>query len=127
MRFRVLLTGLFIVAASTSLLLPGCSSSGRFGSEITVADETAISDILDNPESFEGKTVMVKGQVAVVDDDGLGFQLDNGLGSLLYVKVDGDYKISNGAKYRLTTAEGKIVLDKDTGSPRLMATGVVVK
>ena len=118
---------MFVVAAGATLVLSGCSSSGRFGSEITVADETAISDILDSPESFEGKTVMVKGQVAVVDDDGLGFQLDNGLGSLIYVKVDGDFKISNGAKYRLATAEGKVVLDKDTGSPRLMATGVVVK
>lgn len=127
MRLRVLLTGLCCIAASAPFLLAGCSPSGRFGSEIKVADETAISDILDNPESFEGKTVMVKGQVAVVDDDGLGFQLDNGLGSLLYVKVAGDFKISSGAKYHLAAAEGKVVLDKDTGSPRLMAAGVEVK
>ncbi len=127
MRLRELLTGLCLVAASAPLLLAGCSPSGRFGSEIKVADETAISEILYNPKPFEGKTVMVKGQVAVVDDDGLGFQLDNGLGRLLYVKVAGDFKISGGAKYHLTTAEGKIVLDKDTGSPRLMATGIEVK
>lgn len=127
MKLRVLLTGLSFVAVSVPLLLAGCSPSGKFGAAIKVAEETAISDILDDPASFEGKTVMVKGQVATVDDDGLGCQLDNGLGSLLYVKVAGDFKISSGAKYHLTTAEGNIVLDKDTGTPRLMASGVEVK
>jgi hypothetical protein len=127
MKLKVLLTGLCFVAVSAPLLLTGCSPSGRFGNPIKVTDETAISDILDNPASFEGKTVMVRGQVAVVDDDGLGFQLDNGLGSLLYVKVAGDFKMSSAAKYHLTTAEGKIALDKDTGDPRLMASGVEVK
>ncbi|HUV86418.1 MAG TPA: hypothetical protein VMX79_04840 [bacterium] len=127
MKLKVLLTGLCFVAVSAPLLLTGCSPSGKFGAPVIAKDETAISDILDNPASFEGKTVMVKGQVATVDDDGLGFQLDNGLGSLLYVEVAGDFKISSGAKYHLTTAEGKIVLEKDTGTPRLTASGIDVK
>ncbi len=127
MKIKALLAGLCFGAIAVSLVLSGCGPSGEFGAPIVAKEETAISDILDDPESFGGKAVMVKGQVAVVDDDGLGFQLDNGLGSLLYVKVAGDFKISGGAKYHLAAAEGKIAVDKDTGKPRLMASGVEVK
>lgn len=127
MKIKALLTGLCFAAIGVTLILTGCSPSGKFGAPIIAKEETAISDILDDPASSEGKSVMVKGQVATVDDDGLGFQLDNGLGSLLYVKVAGDFKISGAAKYHLATAEGKIAVDKDTGKPRLMASGVEVK
>jgi hypothetical protein len=127
MKLKALLTGLCLAAIGVPLILAGCSPSGKFGAPIVAKEETAISDILDDPTSFEGKAVMVKGQVAVVDDDGLGFQLDNGLGSLLYVKVAGDFKISGAAKYHLAAAEGKIAVDKDTGKPRLMASGAEVK
>lgn len=127
MKIKVLLTGLCFVAIGASLILAGCSPSGKFGAPIITKEETAIPNILDDPASFDGKTVMLKGQVMTVDDDGLGFQLDNGLGSLVYVKVAGDFKISGAAKYHLATAEGKIAVDKDTGKPRLMASGVEVK
>lgn len=127
MKIKVLLTGLCFVAIGVPLILAGCSPSGKFGAPIITKEETAIPNILDDPASFDGKTVMVKGQVVTVDDDGLGFQLDNGLGSLLYVKVAGDFKISGAAKYHLATAEGKIAVDKDTGKPRLTASGVEVK
>lgn len=127
MKRKALLTGLSLLAVSAVLVIIGCSPSGKFGSAITTTEETAIAAVLDDPETFEGKTVMVKGQVATVDDDGLGFQLDNGLGSLLYVKVAGDFKIAGGAKYHLATAEGKVQFDKETEKPRLMASGVEVK
>jgi hypothetical protein len=126
-KVKVLSTGFSFLAVSVSFLIIGCGPSGKFGSPITTTEETAIAAILDDPASFEGKTVMVKGQVATVDDDGLGFQLDNGLGSLLYVKIVGDFKIARGAKYQLTTAEGKIQFDEETEKPRLIASGVEVK
>jgi hypothetical protein len=127
MKLKALLTGLCFVAIGATLILAGCSPSGKFGAPIITKEETAIPNILDDPASFDGKTVMLKGQVMTVDDDGLGFQLDNGLGSLVYVKVAGDFKISGAAKYHLATAEGKIAVDKDNGKPRLTASGVEVK
>jgi len=126
-KLKALLTGLSFIAVSGAFLIIGCSPSGKFGSAITITEETAIAAILDNPASFEGKTVMVRGQIMTVDDDGLGFQLDNGVGSLLYVKVAGDFKIAQGAKYHLTAAEGKVRFDKDTEKPSLAASGVEVK
>jgi hypothetical protein len=127
MKTKVIINGLLFFALSLPLALSGCSPSGKFGSPMTVTEETSIPDILYDPASFVGKTVMIKGQVATVDDDGGGFQMDNGLGRLIYVKVAGDFKISGGAKYHLAAAEGKVEIDKDTGEPRLLASAVEIK
>jgi hypothetical protein len=127
MRGNVLFTGLVAVGVIGALAIAGCSPSGKFGSDIKTTDETAINDILDNPDEFSGKTVMVKGQIQTVDDDGKGFQIDNGLGSMIFVKVAGDFKISGAAKYRLATVEGTVEVDKNTGEPRLIAAGVDIK
>jgi len=109
------------------LSLAGCSPSGKFGAPIGASEETAINDVLDDPEDFAGKTVVLKGQVQTIDDDGKGFTLDNGLGSVIYVKVAGDFTVAKGAKYHLATAEGKIDVNKETMEPRLMAAGVEIK
>ena len=127
MKVRAFSVGLWIAALGIALSAVSCSPSGKFGAPISASEETAINDVLDNPNEFVGKTVMLKGQIQTVDDDGKGFVLDNGLGSLIYVKVTGEFTIAKGAKYRLTTAEGKVELDKKTNEPRLLAAGVEVK
>jgi hypothetical protein len=127
MKAKVVINGLLFVALILPLALCGCSPSGKFGDPIKNTEETSIPDVLYDPESFVGKTVMMKGQVATVDDDGGGFQLDNGLGRVIYVKVAGDFKISGGAKYHLAAAEGKVEIDKNTGEPRLLASAVEIK
>jgi hypothetical protein len=127
MKVKAFAIGLWVVASYIVLAAIGCSASGKFGSPIVTAKETAINSVLDDPSDFDGKTVMLKGQIQTVDDDGKGFSLDNGLGSAIYVKVAGDFKVRVAAKYHLTTAEGKIEIDKNTGEPRLLATGVEVK
>jgi hypothetical protein len=126
MKVKVLGAGLGL-ALYIVLSALGCSPSGKFGAPISASKETAINEILDDPEAFAGKTVMLQGQIQTVDDDGKGFQLDNGLGSMIYVKVSGDFKVRTAAKYHLTAAEGKVEIDKNTGEPRLLATGVEVK
>ena len=127
MKKRAFLTGLSLIGAAAALVVLSCGPSGKFGKPITTTEKTAIDEIRDDPGPFDGKTVAVEGQVATVDDDGRGFQLDNGYGVLLYVKVVGDFKVARGAKYHLATAEGKVAVDKKTEEPRLMATGVEVK
>jgi len=127
MKVRAFSTGLWVAALYIVVSVIGCSASGKFGAPIATSEETAINDVLDDPEGFVGKTVMLEGQIQTVDDDGKGFTLDNGLGSVIYVKVAGDFKIRKAAKYHLSTAEGKVEMDKNTGEPRLLATGVEVK
>ena len=127
MKVRAFSTGLWVAALFIVVSVIGCSASGKFGVPIATSEETAINDILDDPEGFVGKTVMLEGQIQTVDDDGKGFTLDNGLGSVIYVKVAGDFKVRTAAKYHLTAAEGKIEMDKKTNEPRLLAAGVEVK
>lgn len=127
MKRRTFLTVLSFIGVAAALLVTSCGPSGKFGEPLTTTEKTAISEIRDDPGPFDGKTVAVEGQVATVDDDGRGFQLDNGYGVLLYVKVVGDFKVARGAAYHFATAEGKVEVDKKTGEPRLMATGVEVK
>jgi hypothetical protein len=127
MKVNAFSAGLWVVALGIALSALSCSPSGKFGAPISASKETAINEVLDDPEDFVGKTVILKGQIQTVDDDGKGFTLDNGLGSVIYVKVAGDFTIAKAAKYRLTTAEGKVELDKETKKPRLLAAGVTVK
>lgn len=127
MKVSAFSVGLWVAALGIALSVASCSPSGKFGAPISASEETAINDILDDPGDFVGKTVMLKGQIQTVDDDGKGFSLDNGLGSVIYVKVAGDFTIAKGAKYRLASAEGKVELDKKTNEPRLLAAGVEVK
>jgi len=127
LRKRTFLTVLSFIGVAAALVVTSCGPSGEFGKPITTTEKTTISEIRDDPGSFDGKTVTVQGQVATVDDDGRGFQLDNGYGVLLYVKVVGDFKVARGATYHLATAEGKVEVDKKTEELRLMATGVEVK
>ncbi|UCH78272.1 MAG: hypothetical protein JSU81_11215 [Candidatus Coatesbacteria bacterium] len=127
MRWNKWVAGVAAVGVAVGLGILGCSASGKFGNAVVATEETPINDILDNPGEFAGKTVMIKGQIQQVDDDGKGFMLDNGLGSMIHVKAAGDFKIAAGAKYHYTIAEGKVELDRETGEPLLLATGVEVK
>jgi hypothetical protein len=127
MKVSAFSVGLWIATLAIALAAASCSPSGKFGAPIVAAEETAINDVLDDPGEFAGKTVMLKGQIQTVDDDGKGFSLDNGLGSVIHVEVAGDFTIAKAAKYRLASAEGKVELDKETGKPRLLAAGVEVK
>jgi len=127
MKVSAFSVGLWVAALGIALSVVSCSPAGKFGAPIGASEETAINDVLDDPSDFVGKTVILKGQIQTVDDDGKGFSLDNGLGSVMHVKVAGDFTIAKGAKYRLTTAEGKVELDKTTNEPRLLAVGVEVE
>jgi hypothetical protein len=127
MKVSAFSVGLWVAALGIALSAASCSPSGKFGAPISASEETAINDVLDDPSDFVGKTVMLKGQIQTVDDDGKGFSLDNGLGSAIYVKVAGDFTIVKAAKYHLASAEGKVELDKKTNEPRLVAAGVEVE
>ena len=127
MKVSAFSVGLWVATLAIALSAASCSPSGKFGAPIVAAEETAINDVLDNPGEFVGKTVVLKGQIQTVDDDGKGFSLDNGLGSVIHVKVAGDFKVPTAAKYHLTSAEGKVEMDKETNEPILVAVGVEVE
>lgn len=115
---------LFMVGGLT--WLAGCSSAGSYGEPISSAKETPISDVLDDPVAFTGKDLVLTGQIATVDPDGKGFNLDNGRSNLLYCKISGDYKIPAASRYHLATVEGIFQVDKE-GKAIFEVKGVRVK
>jgi len=58
-----------LMSAIVLLLLAGCASDGggtQFGKELTIAEPTSIAAILDQPENFRGKRVLVEGRITEV-------------------------------------------------------------
>jgi hypothetical protein len=110
---RIHVAGAVLLMVGGLAWLAGCSSVGSYGEPITSAKETPISNVLDDPAAFAGKDLILTGQIATIDPDGKGFNLDNGRSSLLYCKIGGDYKIPAASRYHLATVEGKFKVDKD--------------
>lgn len=56
-----------ILAIATVLTLWGCGESGvPYGQPLTLNETTNISDILNNPDTYDGKRVLVEGQITDV-------------------------------------------------------------
>jgi len=115
-----------IAAVGAAAFLAACSA-GNFGEPISAAKETPIDNLLNDPAAFQGKDVVVSGQIATVDGDGKGFNLDTGRSRLLYVKAAGDFKIPAMSKYHLATVEGTVDFDAKAGTATILAKGVRIK
>lgn len=112
-------------AALVVACVAACGPGGHYGKPIKGTTETPVGDVVGNPASFVGKTVVVKGQVSVIDKGGKTFRLDSGLGKYLAVECQGDFKMPGTAKYKLATVEGEVGLDAK-GEAILKAHGVSI-
>jgi RecJ-like exonuclease len=84
----------------------------KFGREISLTEKTKISEILANPESFVGKTVLVEGEVLEVCQHA---------GCWMELKSDGDGKI------RIKVKDGDIVFPVSAVGGKAVAEGTVYK
>lgn len=82
----------------------------KLGREITLTEKTKISDILANPESFVGKTVLVEGEVLeVCQKAGCWMELKNDKEEKIRIKVkDGDIVFPVEAVGKKAIAEGTV-------------------
>ena len=55
-----------VLVLSLCLLAIGSAGDKRFGKKITLKEKTKISDIMANPEKFDGKKVLVEGTIVDV-------------------------------------------------------------
>jgi hypothetical protein len=102
------------------LLLAGCKSqqSQKLGAEITLKENTKVSEILANPNSYLGKTVLVQGNVLdVCTEAGCWMDIAGDVANQkIKIKVkDGDI-VFPGAKGKSALVEGvvySIELDKE--------------
>lgn len=102
----------FLVAALiVTLLLPSAALAKSFGQGVTLADETKISAILDNPAAYVGQTVKVSGLVVDVCSK---------RGCWIYLAGDRDFE-----KIRVKVADGEIIFPMEARGKMASVEGVV--
>ena len=83
----------------------------KYGKEITIEEKTKISDILNNPESFLDKTVLVEGEILdVCPMMGCWIELksDDENGKIRVKVKDGEIVFPKEAKGKVATVQGKV-------------------
>jgi len=97
------------------LFISGClfaqTDDGKYGSEITLEEKTNISDILNSPEDYLDKDVLVEGEVLdVCQKMGCWMELESDIkGEKIKVKVkDGEIVFPVEAKGQVALVEGTV-------------------
>jgi co-chaperonin GroES (HSP10) len=102
---------LFISFISANIVFAVIDDRDKYGKDITLKEKTSISDILNNPEDYLDKTVLVEGEVLdVCSMMGCWIELASDVeGEKIKVKVkDGDIVFPEEAKGKSALVEGKV-------------------
>jgi len=102
---------LFISFISANIVFAVIDDKDKYGKDITLKEKTSISDILNNPEDYLDKTVLVEGEVLdVCSMMGCWIELASNVeGEKIKVKVkDGDIVFPEEAKGKSALVEGKV-------------------
>ncbi|NNG26486.1 MAG: DUF4920 domain-containing protein [Ignavibacteriaceae bacterium] len=104
-----------LLIITIALLFSGClfaqTDDGKYGSEITLEEKTNISDILNSPEEYLDKDVLVEGEVLdVCKMMGCWMELESDVeGEKIKIKVkDGDIIFPVEAKGQTALVEGTV-------------------
>jgi len=106
MKNILFLFALSIIISSVSF------SQEKYGSELSLEEKTAISEIKTNPEEYLGKTVLVEGKIAAVCQN---------MGCWMEI-VD-----EEGEKIRVKVKDGEIIFPKDGAGKTALVEGEVYK
>lgn len=102
---------LFILFIAANFIFALSDEPDKYGKEITATGQTNISEILNNPESFIDKTVLVEGEILdVCPMMGCWIELkSDGEDGRIKVKVkDGEIVFPKEAKGKMARVEGKV-------------------
>lgn len=94
-----------------TLMLPSLVCAKTFGAGVTLSEATAISAILDNPDGYVGKQVVVSGLV---------IDVCSRRGCWIYLAGDRDYE-----KIRIKVTDGEIVFPMEARGKMATVQGVV--
>ena len=81
-KFIILISIFGIITAAS-----GCGHPETYGEKILNRNITPIKDIVSHPEQYTGKTVTVKGKIAIECDTGCWFNLKDGA-DVLYTNIE---------------------------------------
>ena len=96
---------------TVAMLSPTTTFAKDFGQGVTLTEETAISSIIDHPESYVGKKVKVSGLVIDVCST---------RGCWIYLAGDRDFE-----KIRIKVTDGEIVFPMEARGKKATVEGVV--
>lgn len=116
---------LILVSIVTSLAaVTGCGRLETYGEKISNRNMTAIKNIVQHPQDYEGKTVTVKGRISLVCETGCWFNLEDE-GATIYTDLaPSGFAIPQNVGKK-ATAEGKISVE--SGKLTLTAKGVEIR
>lgn len=103
-------TFLAVILVAT-ILIPSVTFAKSFGQGVTLADETKISAILDNPATYVGQTVKVSGLVIDVCST---------RGCWIYLAGDREFE-----KIRIKVTDGEIVFPMEARGKKAVVEGIV--
>jgi len=93
------------------MLVPAVAFSKSFGHAVTLADETAISSIIDTPKTYVGQKVKVSGLIVDVCSR---------RGCWIYLAGDRDFE-----KIRIKVTDGEIVFPMEARGKKATVEGIV--
>ncbi|MDD8017981.1 MAG: DUF4920 domain-containing protein [Bacteroidota bacterium] len=102
-------TFVFIIVTLFLILTTDAETKRKFGKELTVKEKTKISDVLSNPEKFDGKKIQVEGTIIdvcekrgcwikignVKGNESIQFKVDDGV-IVFPMEINGQYVVAEG-------------------------------
>lgn len=118
-------SALYLVVVILSVgILAGCGKSENYGAAISGREITKVDEILRNADSYNGKTVTIKGEILNECPTGCWFDIKDG-NAVIYVNIEGaQFAIPQKTGHK-AVVEGKVLV-KD-GKPKMEGTGVEIK
>lgn len=102
----------------------GCGRLETYGEKILNRNMTAIKDIVQRPQDYDGKTVTVKGKITLVCETGCWFNLQDE-GATIYTDLEpSGFAIPQNAGKK-AVAEGRVSIE--SGKLTLTARGVEIR
>ena len=102
----------------------GCGRPETYGTKISNRNITPVKDILLHPEKYTGKTVTVKGNIAIECETGCWFNFKEG-DAVIYVNLEPSGFAIPQKGGRNAIVEGEVAIKE--GKPRLIGKGVEIR
>ena len=122
MKIKNFISILTILALITAIA--GCSKVETYGERVSNHKTTPIKDILTSSKNYDGKTVTIKGKIAIECETGCWFNFKEG-DAIIYVNIEPSGFAIPQRSGRNAIIEGNVAI-KD-GKPILIGKGVEIK
>lgn len=115
---------IFLTALVLIMIIGGCARLEKYGEAVSGKNSVSINDIFARPEAYNGKTVTIKGKIAIECETGCWFNFREGSEEIFVDIEPSGFAIPQKSGHN-ATVEGTVTI-KD-GRPVLIGKGVEIK